>query len=158
MVDKYDEGSDYFTETTTSGWGRWFVKPNGELTIMCKTVTKSSVGGTVCGKESPCKDGEYCADFKLHESCETFLAKYRRQKSLDEIDEEKLRAQMQHAFENLPPSQTQEEEEEEQEAEEYYVLSPEPFVQTGASSQVSQKQGALSSLRRMFSRSKRQRL
>merc|ERR1719387_1530072 len=120
MIDKYDEGKDYFSERRTTGWGRWFVRPNGKLTILCNTVTSTSVGGTVCGPDGPCKDTERDAgrQEKLRASCETFLAKHTRQKAFDEIDEQKLRAQMQQALQNLPAnltiSLTEEDEEDEE--------------------------------------------
>lgn len=179
LTDKYDEGSDYFNERRTSGWGRWFVQANEELVIICDTVTSNSVGGAVCGNEGPVvREDEYNADTELRENCKTFVAKFSRQGPLDEMDEEKFRGQMRYALQNMPPkamrphcplAQTKEQgEEEDSENEEKerkkdfkFNLWPEAQLanpQPSASSKVFQKQGTLSSLRRIFSRNKRQRL
>eukprot|EP00746_Dinoflagellata_sp_MGD_P160391 gnl/MRDRNA2_/MRDRNA2_87127_c0_seq1.p1 gnl/MRDRNA2_/MRDRNA2_87127_c0~~gnl/MRDRNA2_/MRDRNA2_87127_c0_seq1.p1 ORF type:complete len:218 (+),score=47.67 gnl/MRDRNA2_/MRDRNA2_87127_c0_seq1:83-736(+) len=165
MIDKYDEGKDYFSERRTSGWGRWFVRPNGKLIILCDTVTSTSVGGTVCGTVGPCKDVEHYAgrQEKVRVSCEDFVTKHLRQKAFDDIDEEKLRAQMRQALQNLPAnSLISETEEDESEEEEEHQKAQQDCRSTEAQNAnspcVSQQKGALSSLRRMFARSKRQRL
>jgi len=159
LIDKYDEGKDYFSEHRTSGWGRWFVKTNQELIIHCNTVTASSVGGAVCGDEEPLwKDSEYSSSSQLRESLATFISKYTRQRSLDDIEEDNFRTQMNDTLENLPPKA-------EPELEEQFT-SPSLLLQetsqcrsrcaNKSSSRTVQKPGALSGLRQMLCRSKRQ--
>lgn len=154
QVEKYDEGSDYFSEERTSGWGEWCVKRNGELIITCRTVTTVSVGGSVCGDECQWRDNHYSAENKLHESLENFLTKYTRHGSFDEIEEEKLRAQMRIELKSLPPQGMQNKIEQDS-------LSPSltapAQLRRGprSSSPTCQQQSALSGLHRMFSGSKR---
>lgn len=164
VIDKYDEGDDYFSERKTSGWGRWFVEANGELSITCTTRTSAVVGGTVCGKghyRDHMRD-EYYSDSELRESESHFVKKFTRQKSLDDMDEEKLCAQMLHFLRNLPPkteqAPTEDEEEQEEMNEMPYKNAHAVSRQSQASSQPSQKLGTLSSLRRIFSRNKRLRV
>jgi hypothetical protein len=157
-IDKYDEGSDYFSERKTSGWGRWFFNSSSELIIACSTMTTSSVGGSVCGDEKPSwSDDEYSSESMLRESWAEFITKYKRQGSLDDIEEDKLRAQMHHAIENLPPKA------EPQAVEDSECYSHLPSIARRharcapkSCSRSVQKAGTLSSLRQMFARSKRQ--
>lgn len=153
-IDKYDEGSDYFNERRTSGWGQWFAKANGELIITCRTVTTSCVGGSVCGDEGQWKDSLYSSDIELRNSSEDFMTKYTRHRSLDELEEEKLRAQMHAALKSLPPKFPH------CETPEVSISVPRRAPRqtrrgSRSSSQTCRKQSALSGLRCMFSRSKR---
>lgn len=153
-IDKYDEGSDYFCETTTSGWGRWSVKSNGELVITCRTVTNSLVGGSVCGSKEPSrKDAKHSTDTEFCESCADFTNQYTRQKLFDDMEEDKLRAQMRHALENMPSKAKVQTEEG------YASYSPLPRMPpcqarcaSKPCSQPGQKRSALSSLRGMLTR------
>jgi len=169
-IDKYDEGTDYFSKRRTTGWGRWFVEDNGAIVITCATRTSTLVGGAVCGKER-CRDtfDEYYSDSELRESEKHFVQKFTRLKSLDNIDEEKLRAQMLHFLQNLPSksakASTEEEEQDDDEEKEMKMIKmaddykkADVRRQPRSPSQPSQKHGTLNSLRKMFSRNKRQRV
>jgi len=165
MIDKYDEGKDYFSETRTSGWGRWFVETNGEVTIYYSTVTASSVGGSVCGNEEPSwTASEHSSSSQLRESRATFVEKYKKQRSLDDSEEANFRTQMRNFLENLPP-QPETELQGDLETSEFLTLfrginkrsSPcRARCASKASSPPVQKLSALSGLRLKFFRSKRQ--
>jgi len=159
-IDRYDEGSDYFIERKTSGWGRWRVKTNGELLIICSTMHTTSIGGSVCGdKPPPQKEHGSSSETQLRESLESFVDKYTSSGSLDDIEEEKLRTQMRFALASMPAKADRARtlEESNSSLPPYATAPCQDICESRSSVKSCPKQGALSGLRRMFSRSSRAR-
>lgn len=99
-VEKYDEGSDKFSEWKTSGWGTWNVNAEGEIVITCSTVTTSSGSRDVRqDDEQSGRVSEYSSESQLHESYADFLSRYKWQRSLFEMEEYRLRIQIRQTLE-----------------------------------------------------------
>jgi hypothetical protein len=149
--DRYDEGSDYFSESKTAGWGRWHVRTDGALIIVCSAVTSTSFGGSVCGNRTPLNREHFSSDSQLRESIGNFAVKYTRQGSLNEEEEEKLRAQMRHALKKLPPkakSLVEVDSEVEEDCERITQLPLRTPCQARCAPKESSRTGALNGLRR----------
>jgi len=160
-IDKYDEGNHYFSERKTSGWGSWFVDAEEKVIITCSTVMNSQLGGSVCGDEKPSwtENKAISSQSKFRRSWVDFIHKYTRQGSLDDIEEEKLCTQMRLALESLPPTAKPPAEEDCARETLLPVTPPcQDCCDSNASRRPVQKAGALCGLRRMFSRSRRQRM
>jgi len=173
-IDQYDEGNHYFVDRKTSGWGSWFVNLNGDLVITCSSIMTSQLGGSMCGDDQPSWTDNKDMFFKSSSTREfrkrwaDFIVKYTKARSLDDVEEEKLRAQALQQMEFLPIKfdEPQAEEDSSTRASDFSTsLDPEKpsyqdhfaYQKNTESSRPAQKMGALCGLRRLFSGSKRRR-